>query len=363
MVLRAPEIEVGRSLAKTMRRGAYTVRLDTAFRDVVEACAAVPRPGQDGTWITAEMIDAYVELHRRGVAHSAEAFRDGQLAGGLYGVSLGGAFFGESMFAEAPDASKVAFVTLVRQLERWGIDLVDCQVRTEHLARFGASEWPPRPLPRGARGRARQADPPGPLAAGRGGLMNPPPLPCRMCATSRSTIAGSDPTDGPDGPPRPCSASRRPRRVAPLAPRPAASGAAQRGATRDAGSGHARLVVAAIAAGGASGTTHALPPDQAAAVAIAALPGVMVWVWPAGATPEEIAHDLAAARATLGEDTRAVMVLRPGARVLSPPAPGRGGRRGRGRGRGPPGARGRRARRRRAGARGGTCRGRSRRRA
>jgi leucyl/phenylalanyl-tRNA--protein transferase len=88
------------------------------------------------------MREAYVELHRRGVAHSAEAWQDGELVGGLYGVSLGAAFFGESMFAVAPDASKVAFVTLVEQLARWGIDLVDCQVWTEHLARFGATEWP-----------------------------------------------------------------------------------------------------------------------------------------------------------------------------------------------------------------------------
>ncbi len=142
MVLLAPEIQVGRSLAKTLRRGAYEVRLDTAFRAVVEGCSTAPREGQDGTWITSEMIDAYDELHRRGVAHSAEAWQGGELAGGLYGVSLGGAFFGESMFARAPDASKVAFVALVRQLVRWGIDLVDCQVRTDHLARFGASEWP-----------------------------------------------------------------------------------------------------------------------------------------------------------------------------------------------------------------------------
>jgi leucyl/phenylalanyl-tRNA--protein transferase len=142
MVLRAPELQVGRSLAKTIRRGPYAVCLDTAFRAVVEACAEIPRPGQGGTWITAEMIDAYEELHHRGVAHSAESWSDGELAGGLYGVSLGGAFFGESMFARAPDASKVAFVTLVQQLERWGIELVDCQVRTDHLARFGATEWP-----------------------------------------------------------------------------------------------------------------------------------------------------------------------------------------------------------------------------
>jgi leucyl/phenylalanyl-tRNA--protein transferase len=142
MVLRAGDLVVSRSLAKTMRRGTYLVRFDTAFREVIEACAAAPRPGQDGTWITRAMIEAYVELHEKGLAHSAEAWRDGELCGGLYGVSLGGAFFGESMFARAPDASKVAFATLVPQLSRWGIDLIDCQVHTDHLARFGAVEWP-----------------------------------------------------------------------------------------------------------------------------------------------------------------------------------------------------------------------------
>jgi leucyl/phenylalanyl-tRNA--protein transferase len=141
MVLLASEIHVGRSLAKAMRRGTYEVRFDTAFAEVIERCARIPRPDQAGTWITHEMRAAYVELHRRGLAHSAEAFLDGELVGGLYGVSLGAAFFGESMFATAPDASKVAFVTLVRQLARWGIELVDCQVHTEHLERFGATEW------------------------------------------------------------------------------------------------------------------------------------------------------------------------------------------------------------------------------
>lgn len=142
MVLRAEELVVSRSLAKTLRRGTYEVRLDTSFRAVMEGCAGAPRHGQDGTWIMPEMIDAYEELHRRGLAHSAEAWEGGELAGGLYGVSLGGAFFGESMFARAPDASKVAFVTLVRAMAGWGIDLVDCQVRTAHLARFGAVDWP-----------------------------------------------------------------------------------------------------------------------------------------------------------------------------------------------------------------------------
>jgi leucyl/phenylalanyl-tRNA--protein transferase len=109
---------------------------------VIAACAAVPRPGQESTWITRDMKKAYAELHRFGVAHSAEAWQDGELVGGLYGVSLGAAFFGESMFARAPDASKVAFVALAEQMRSWGITLIDCQVYTTHLARFGAKEWP-----------------------------------------------------------------------------------------------------------------------------------------------------------------------------------------------------------------------------
>jgi leucyl/phenylalanyl-tRNA--protein transferase len=106
------------------------------------ACASVPRPGQDGTWITPEMIDAYGELHRRGIAHSAEAWLGDTLVGGLYGLSLGAVFFGESMFARERDASKVAFVLLVEQLRRWRIPLVDCQVHTPHLASLGGVEWP-----------------------------------------------------------------------------------------------------------------------------------------------------------------------------------------------------------------------------
>jgi leucyl/phenylalanyl-tRNA--protein transferase len=142
MVLRPRDLRVGRSLAKTLRRNLYDITLDRAFRPVLEACARTPRPGQRGTWITADMIDAYDELHRRGLAHSVEAWLGGHLVGGLYGVSLGAAFFGESMFAHAPDASKTAFVRLVEQLQRWRIELIDCQVYTEHLARFGAEEWP-----------------------------------------------------------------------------------------------------------------------------------------------------------------------------------------------------------------------------
>jgi leucyl/phenylalanyl-tRNA---protein transferase len=141
-VLPAATLHVPRSLRKVMNRGAYEVRVDTAFARVIDACAETPRPGQEGTWITEGMRVAYGHLHELGFAHSFEAWRGDLLAGGLYGVSLGGAFFGESMFAHAPDASKVAFVTAVAQLGRWGIELIDCQVHTEHLERFGAVEWP-----------------------------------------------------------------------------------------------------------------------------------------------------------------------------------------------------------------------------
>jgi leucyl/phenylalanyl-tRNA--protein transferase len=141
-VLRPDALRVSRSLAKTLRSGRYEVRLDSAFALVVRGCAEAPRPDQPGTWITDAMREAYVELHRRGFAHSAEAWQGGQLVGGLYGVSLGGVFFGESMFARSTDASKVAFATLVRQLAGWRFDLVDCQVHTPHLERFGAEPWP-----------------------------------------------------------------------------------------------------------------------------------------------------------------------------------------------------------------------------
>lgn len=142
MVLMAEDLHVPHSLRRVMRRRPYELALDTAFAKVIRACAQVPRPGQDGTWITDDMIEAYEELHRQGFAHSVEAWEDGELVGGLYGVSLGHCFFGESMFTLRSDASKIAFVSLVEQLERWGIDLIDCQVHTEHLERFGAVEWP-----------------------------------------------------------------------------------------------------------------------------------------------------------------------------------------------------------------------------
>jgi leucyl/phenylalanyl-tRNA--protein transferase len=141
LVLVPGELRVGRSLAKVLRKRPFEIRFDSAFDEVVAACAGARRPGQAGTWITAEMRRAYGELHRLGFAHSVEAWREGELAGGLYGVSLGAAFFGESMFARAADASKVAFVELVRRVLGWEFRFVDCQVETEHLRRFGATLW------------------------------------------------------------------------------------------------------------------------------------------------------------------------------------------------------------------------------
>jgi leucyl/phenylalanyl-tRNA--protein transferase len=142
MVLLPEELRIGRSLRRTLNGGRFEVRFDTAFDLVIAACADVRRPRQDGTWINPDMVRAYAALHREGYAHSCEAWRDGRLAGGLYGVSLGAVFFGESMFALEPDASKVAFVRLVERLSGWGFALVDCQVHTDHLARFGAKEVP-----------------------------------------------------------------------------------------------------------------------------------------------------------------------------------------------------------------------------
>jgi leucyl/phenylalanyl-tRNA--protein transferase len=142
MVLLPEELHVPRSLARNIRRGAYRIRADTAFGEVIRRCAGVDRPGQDGTWITSAMVAAYERLHALGHAHSFEAWDEEGLAGGLYGVSLGAAFFGESMFADRPDASKAAFVTAVEWMRGRGLELVDCQVETEHLKRFGAREVP-----------------------------------------------------------------------------------------------------------------------------------------------------------------------------------------------------------------------------
>jgi leucyl/phenylalanyl-tRNA--protein transferase len=140
-VLFPSKLKVARSLHKTLRRKKFDVTLDTTFREVMRHCA-LPRFGNPagGTWITPEMIEAYVVLHDRGLAHSVESWREGKLVGGLYGVAIGNAFFGESMFSNETDASKVAFVHLVRQLERWGYAFIDCQISSEHLFSLGAEE-------------------------------------------------------------------------------------------------------------------------------------------------------------------------------------------------------------------------------
>ena len=144
MVLFPEEMRITRSLRKTLRLGHYEVRFDSDFAGVIAACAETPRPGQDGTWITPDMAGAYVRLHELGWAHSVETHDEGGLAGGLYGLAIGGMFYGESMFARRTDASKIAFAHLVRHLRENGFGLIDCQMRTEHLASLGAREIPRR---------------------------------------------------------------------------------------------------------------------------------------------------------------------------------------------------------------------------
>jgi leucyl/phenylalanyl-tRNA--protein transferase len=141
MVLFPDEIRISRSLRKILRGNRYEIRADTVFEPVMRACAA-PRKGQAGTWIGEEMIAAYVRLHRMGLAHSVEAWREGELAGGLYGVAIGRMFYGESMFSRKHDASKVALVHLAAQLQRWNFGMIDCQMSTPHLASLGAREIP-----------------------------------------------------------------------------------------------------------------------------------------------------------------------------------------------------------------------------
>ena len=141
MVLFPSELKVSRSLARVVRNGNYEIRLDHAFAAVMQACAE-PRRGQEGTWISADMCTAYLRLHRLGYAHSVETWMDGELAGGLYGVAIGGMFYGESMFMRRRDASKIALVHLVHQLEARGIKMIDCQMHTGHLASLGAREIP-----------------------------------------------------------------------------------------------------------------------------------------------------------------------------------------------------------------------------
>lgn len=160
-VLFPEEVQIGRTLRKTLRKAPFRVSADTAFERVLQGCAQ-PRPDQAGTWITADMHQAYCRLHALGVAHSVESWAEAELVGGLYGVALGRVFFGESMFARASDASKVAFVHLVRQLTAWGFGLIDCQMRTPLLAAFGARELPRSEFTRRVAELVNYPDVPGP---------------------------------------------------------------------------------------------------------------------------------------------------------------------------------------------------------
>ncbi len=140
-VLELEQLRISRSLRRRLARDDYEIRVDNDFAAVIAGCAA-PRDGFAGTWITPGMQRAYLQLHRAGYAHSFETWIDGRLAGGLYGVSIGAAFFGESMFARVSDASKLAFVHLCRQLRAWNFELLDCQVLNPHMASLGAREIP-----------------------------------------------------------------------------------------------------------------------------------------------------------------------------------------------------------------------------
>jgi len=140
LVLELDQFKIARSLRKTLNKGIFKVTFDRVFDEVIAACATVDRDGQQGTWITQEMQDAYIKLHGLGFAHSVETWFDNQLVGGLYGVSLGKAFFGESMFHLKSDASKVALATLVERLKAWGFRFIDAQMTTEHLVSLGAQE-------------------------------------------------------------------------------------------------------------------------------------------------------------------------------------------------------------------------------
>lgn len=138
------EFKMSRSFRQVVNSGRFEIRFDTAFRAVITACAETRGPGREETWITDEMLEAYCALHDAGFAHSVEAWREDELAGGLYGVSLGAAFFGESMFTRQSNASKVAMAALVDRARAWDFRFIDCQMKTEHLMRLGAQELPRR---------------------------------------------------------------------------------------------------------------------------------------------------------------------------------------------------------------------------
>ncbi len=141
LVVFPDQLHISKSLQKTQRKQTFQLSFDTAFADVIQACS-MPRAQESGTWLLPEMQAAYIRLHEEGHAHSMEAWFQGELVGGLYGIAIGRVFFGESMFHTKTDASKIAFVALAQQLTEWGYQLIDCQVHTDHLASLGAEEVP-----------------------------------------------------------------------------------------------------------------------------------------------------------------------------------------------------------------------------
>lgn len=141
-VLLPEALQVSRSMRQLLRRDAFEVTVNRCFRKVIQACRATPRKGQDGTWITPSMVEAYVRLHEMGHAVSVEAWQEGSLVGGLYGIRMGGFFFGESMFSRVNNASKYAFIAHVRMLQEEGVGLVDCQIYSPHLESLGARCMP-----------------------------------------------------------------------------------------------------------------------------------------------------------------------------------------------------------------------------
>jgi len=142
LIIFPDEFKIPKRLSRLIRRKKFSVTLDKAFRQVISACATLDERKEKGTWITGDMIEAYCRLHDMGYAHSVECWQDDKLAGGLYGISLGRVFFGESMFSRQPDSSKIALVSLVKKITAWDFDLIDCQMKTAHLMQFGAREIP-----------------------------------------------------------------------------------------------------------------------------------------------------------------------------------------------------------------------------
>jgi len=139
-VLYPMELKISKSLKKILKKDIFKIKIDTNFSEVIENCSKIKRKNQEGTWILPEIIEVFTKLHKMGFAHSVEVYKEGELVGGLYGVSLGAAFFGESMFSKVSDASKVALVKLVEMLKKFGFDFIDCQIPSEHLKRMGAVE-------------------------------------------------------------------------------------------------------------------------------------------------------------------------------------------------------------------------------